>query len=134
MFSRMLKLPAEDRLGFDLSSHQVAIHAAAPCPEAVKRQMLDWWGPILYEYYAGTEFNGITHATPEDWLAHPGTVGKSLVGIIHICDEAGTELPVGEAGLVYFEMPQTPFEYYKDSAKTRSAQHPEHPNWTALAM
>ena len=132
MFSRMLKLPAEDRLGFDLSSHQVAIHAAAPCPEAVKRQMLDWWGPILYEYYAGTEFNGITHATPEDWLAHPGTVGKPLVGIIHICDEAGTELPVGEAGLVYFEMPQTPFEYYKDSAQTRSAQHPEHPNWTAL--
>ena len=132
MFSRMLKLPAEDRLGFDLASHKVAIHAAAPCPEAVKRQMLDWWGPILYEYYAGTEFNGITHATPQDWLEHPGTVGKPLVGIIHICDESGAELPVGEAGLVYFEMPQTPFEYYKDAAKTRSAQHPEHSNWTAL--
>ena len=132
MFSRMLKLPDEDRLGFDLSSHKVAIHAAAPCPQAVKRQMMDWWGPILYEYYAGTEFNGITHATPQDWLAHPGTVGKSLVGIIHICDEDGSELPVGEAGLIYFEMPQLPFEYYKDSAKTRSAQHPEHSNWTAL--
>ena len=132
MFSRMLKLPAEERLGFDLASHKVAIHAAAPCPKAVKRQMLDWWGPILYEYYAGTEFNGITHATPQDWLAHPGTVGKPLVGIIHICDESGTGLPVGAAGLIYFEMPQTPFEYYKDAAKTRSAQHPEHSNWTAL--
>ena len=132
MFSRMLKLPDQDRLGFDLSSHKVAIHAAAPCPEAVKRQMLDWWGPILYEYYAGTEFNGFTHATPQDWLAHPGTVGKSLVGVIHICDEDGTQLPIGEAGLVYFEMPQLPFEYYKDPSQTRSAQHPEHPNWTAL--
>ena len=80
MFSRMLKLPEEDRLGFDLSSHKVAIHAAAPCPEAVKRQMFDWWGPILYEYYAGTEFNGLTHATPQDWLDHPGTVGRPLVG------------------------------------------------------
>ena len=132
MFSRMLKLPDEDRLGFDLSSHKVAIHAAAPCPQAVKRQMLDWWGPILYEYYAGTEFNGITHATPQDWLAHPGTVGKSLVGVIHICGEDGSELPAGEAGLIYFEMPRLPFEYYKDSAKTRSAQHPQHTNWTAL--
>ena len=94
--------------------------------------MLDWWGPILYEYYAGTEFNGFTHATPQDWLAHPGTVGKSLVGVIHICDEDGTQLPIGEAGLVYFEMPQLPFEYYKDPSQTRSAQHPEHPNWTAL--
>ncbi len=132
MFSRMLKLPAEDRLGFDLSSHRVAIHAAAPCPEGVKRQMLDWWGPIIYEYYAGTEFNGITHTTPEEWLGHPGTVGKPLLGIIHICDEAGVELPVGTPGLVYFEMPEAPFEYHRDPAKTRSAQHPQHPNWTAL--
>ena len=132
MFSRMLKLTDEDRLGFDLSSHKVAIHAAAPCPEAVKLRMLDWWGPILYEYYAGTEFNGLTHVTPQEWLEHPGTVGKPLVGVIHICDEDGEELPVGEAGIVYFEMPQLPFEYYKDSEKTRSAQHPEHPTWTAL--
>ena len=132
MFSRMLKLSDEDRLGFDLSSHKVAIHAAAPCPEAVKQQMLDWWGPILYEYYAGTEFNGLTHVTPQEWLDHPGTVGKPLVGVIHICDEDGEEVPAGEAGIVYFEMPQLPFEYYKDSAKTRSAQHPQHPTWTAL--
>ena len=132
MFSRMLKLPDEDRMAFDLSSHQVAIHAAAPCPELVKRQMFDWWGPIIYEYYAGTEVNGFTHVGPEDWLAHPGTVGKPLLGIVHICDEQGVELPVGEAGLVYFEMPEPPFRYYKDDAKTRSATHPEFPNWTAL--
>ena len=132
MFSRMLKLPDQDRLGFDLSSHRVAIHAAAPCPEAVKRQMLDWWGPILYEYYAGTESNGLTHATPQEWLDHPGTVGKPMMGVIHICDDEGEELPAGEAGMVYFELPRLPFEYHKDAAQTRSAQHPKHPNWTAL--
>ena len=132
MFTRMLKLPEKDRLAFDLSAHKIAIHAAAPCPQAVKRQMLDWWGPILYEYYAGTELNGFTHATPEEWLAHPGTVGRPLLGIIHICAEDGRELPVGEEGLVYFERPELPFEYYKDDAKTRSAQHPDHPNWSAL--
>ena len=87
MFTRMLKLPPEAREGFDLSSHKVAIHAAAPCPEAVKRKMMDWWGPILYEYYAGTEANGFTHASPEEWLANPGTVGKALLGVIHICDD-----------------------------------------------
>ncbi len=132
MFSRMLKLPDAERLAFNLGSHKVAIHAAAPCPEAVKRQMFDWWGPILYEYYGGTEGNGFTHAGPDDWLAHPGTVGKPLLGVIHICDDEGVELPTGEAGLVYFEMPELPFRYHKDDAKTRSAQHPGHPNWTTL--
>ena len=87
MFSRMLKLPVEDRSGFDLSSHKVAIHAAAPCPKQVKQQMFDWWGPILYEYYGGTELNGLTHVTPQDWLAYPGTVGKPILGTLHICDE-----------------------------------------------
>ncbi len=132
MFTRMLKLPGEERSAFDLASHRAAIHAAAPCPVEVKRQMFDWWGPIIYEYYGATELNGFTHAGPEDWLAHPGTVGKPILGIIHICDEEGGELPVGEAGLVYFEMPELPFRYYKDDAKTRSAQHPGHPNWTTL--
>ena len=132
MFSRMLKLPEEDRGAFDLSSHKVAIHAAAPCPEAVKRQILDWWGPIVHEYYAGTENNGFTYIGPDDWLSHPGTVGKPLMGILRICDDGGAELPVGEAGLVYFETPELPFRYYKDDAKTRSTQHPQHPNWTTL--
>jgi len=132
MFTRMLKLPAEDRAGFDFSSHRVAIHAAAPCPAGIKQQMIDWWGPIIYEYYGGTELNGLTHVTSEEWLAHPGTVGRPVIGTIHICDEDGRELPNGEPGIVYFEMPEMPFRYLKDDAKTKDAQHPEHANWSAL--
>jgi fatty-acyl-CoA synthase len=132
MFSRFLKLPEHTRTQFDLSSHKVAIHAAAPCPKAVKQQMFEWWGPIIYEYYGGTELNGLTHVRPEEWLAHPGTVGKAVLGTIHICDEEGNELPNGKDGIVYFELPQMPFAYFKDDAKTKSAQHPKHPNWTAL--
>ena len=132
MFSRMLKLDEATRTQFDLSSHKVAVHAAAPCPRQVKQQMFDWWGPILYEYYGGTELNGLTHVTPEAWLTRPGTVGQAVLGTIHICDESGAELPPGEAGIVYFELPRMPFKYLKDDEKTRSAQHPEHANWTAL--
>jgi acyl-coenzyme A synthetase/AMP-(fatty) acid ligase len=132
MFTRMLKLPEEDRRRFDLSSHRVAIHAAAPCPRPVKEAMFEWWGPIIHEYYGGTELNGLTYVGPEDWLAHPGTVGRPLLGQLHICDEKGEELPVGEAGIIYFELPATTFEYYKDPDQTRAAQHVEHPNWTTL--
>ena len=132
MFTRMLKLPEEQRQAYDLSSHRVAIHAAAPCPLGIKQQMFDWWGPIIYEYYAATELNGFTHAAPEDWLAHPGTVGRSILGVIHICDESGAELPAGQPGIVYFEMPEMPFEYLKDPGKTKDAQHPQHANWAAL--
>jgi long-chain acyl-CoA synthetase len=132
MFTRMLKLPADDRSGFDFSSHKVAIHAAAPCPAGIKQQMIEWWGPIIYEYYGGTELNGLTHVNSEEWLAHPGTVGKPVIGTIHICDEDGKELPNGESGIVYFELPQMPFRYLKDDEKTKDAQHPEHPNWSAL--
>ena len=94
--------------------------------------MLDWWGPIIYEYYGATEVNGLTHTTPTEWLSHPGTVGKAVLGIIHICNEEGVELPVGEEGLVYFEMPEVPFVYHNDPEKTRQAQHPQHTNWSAL--
>jgi len=132
MFSRMLKTDEKERSGFDLSSHKVAIHAAAPCPKGVKQQMFDWWGPIIYEYYGGTELNGLTHVTPEAWLSRPGTVGQAILGIIHICDDEGNEMPVGDSGLVYFELPEMPFEYLKDEEKTKSAQHPHHANWSAL--
>ena len=132
MFSRMLKLDEDERSGFDLSSHKVAIHAAAPCPPRVKQQMFDWWGRIIYEYYGGTEVNGLTHTGPDEWFEHPGTVGKPVLGVLHICDEDGTELPPGEPGIVYFELPVMPFEYLKDPEKTKEAQHPEHPNWSAL--
>ncbi len=132
MFSRMLKLPEEARQGYDWSSHKIAIHAAAPCPIEVKKQMFDLWGPIIYEYYAGTEVNGFVFCTPEDWLSHPGTVGKSILGPVHICDEMGNEQPTGEPGTIYFEREEQVFEYHNDPAKTKDSQHPEHPLWTTL--
>jgi fatty-acyl-CoA synthase len=132
MFVRMLKLEPAEREAFDLSSLRVAIHAAAPCPVEVKRQMIAWWGPVLYEYYAGTEANGSTFITSEEWLAHPGSVGRAASGVIHICDEEGRELPTGEAGLVYFEQEVVPFEYHRAPEKTAAAGHPAHPTWTAL--
>jgi long-chain acyl-CoA synthetase len=130
MFVRMLKLPEVDRRAHDLSSLRVAIHAAAPCPIEVKRAMIDWWGPVLYEYYSSTEANGITFIDSEQWLARPGSVGVPALGVIHICDDGGAELPIGEIGTVFFERDVTPFEYHNDPGKSRSAQHPEHANWT----
>jgi long-chain acyl-CoA synthetase len=132
MFVRMLKLPEDVRTGFDVSSLQCVVHAAAPCPVEVKRLMMDWWGPIVTEYYAGTEGNGLTFINAEEWLAHPGSVGKAVMGTIHICDESGSEQPTGEPGIVYFEQETMPFEYHGDPEKTRAAQHPAHPNWSAL--
>lgn len=131
MFSRLLKAEV-DRSTYDLSAHRIAIHAAAPCPVPVKQAMLDWWGDIIYEYYAGTERNGSTFVTPQEWRERPGTVGKAVSGTLHICDEDGSELPSGQEGIVYFEQPAMPFHYHGDDDKTRSAQHPTHPNWTAL--
>ena len=132
MFSRMLKLPPEQLVGHDWSTHKVAVHAAAPCPLEVKRQMFDLWGPILYEYYAGTELNGFVYCGPEEWLAHPGTVGRSILGTIRICDDEGAELVVGETGTVYFARDEMPFEYHGAPDKTKGAQHPEHPGWSTL--
>ena len=132
MFIRMLKLDPALRAEFNLSSHQCAIHAAAPCPVEVKRQMMDWWGPILWEYYAGTERNGHTVIGPEEWLAHPGSVGRASSGVLHICAENGEELNTGEAGMIYFEQPSRNFEYHNAPDKTHSATHPHHPNWTSL--
>lgn len=132
MFSRMLKLPEEVRTAHDLSSHRVAVHAAAPCPVEVKRQMIEWWGPILHEYYAGTELNGFCYVNSDDWLSHPGTVGKPLIGVIHICDDDGNELPVGEAGAIYFERDFPAFEYHNDPAKTAESRHAAHGLWSTL--
>ncbi|HME20645.1 MAG TPA: acyl-CoA synthetase [Acetobacteraceae bacterium] len=132
MFVRMLKLPEAERRRFDLSSHRCAIHAAAPCPVAVKQAMIEWWGPILEEYYGGTEGNGLTRISSPEWLAHPGSVGRTVIGVLHICDEAGAEILEGEPGLVYFERDTMPFAYYKDPARTAAAQHPVHPTWSTL--
>ena len=129
MFVRMLKLPAETRQRYDLSSLRIAVHAAAPCPVDMKRQMIEWWGPVLHEYYAGTEGNGFIYCNSEMWLAHPGTVGTPLGCIVHIVDEDGRELPQGQAGTVYFEGGPT-FEYHNDPDKTAASRHAK--GWSTL--
>jgi acyl-CoA synthetase (AMP-forming)/AMP-acid ligase II len=124
MFVRLLKLPEAARSGYDLSSHRVAVHAAAPCPVAVKQAMLDWWGPIIHEYYAATEAVGATAIGPEEWLAHPGSVGRPVGSTVHICDDDGEDVPVGEVGVVWFEKSADiglQFEYHNDPAKTAGA-------------
>ena len=122
MFVRFLKTDDSLRSAYDLSSHKVAIHAAAPCPIEIKENMINWWGPIIFEYYAGTEFNGMTIVNSEEWMEHKGTVGRPLVGELHILDDEGNELPAGEAGGIYFGgETATSFEYHNDKEKTQSA-------------
>lgn len=120
MFKRMLDLPEQVRASYDLSSMRYAIHAAAPCPVPVKEQMIAWWGPILYEFYAGTEVVGRTSLSSTEWLEHKGSVGLPEFGRIHIVGEGGRELGANEQGQVYFSG-FTPFEYHNDPAKTRAA-------------
>ncbi len=131
MFVRMLKLPDEVRLKYDVSSMKSAIHAAAPCPVDVKRRMIEWWGPVIHEYYAGTEGNGFCYVGSTDWLAHPGTVGKPVLGEVHICGENGEEMPIGEEGVIYFAGATT-FQYHNDPKKTQESRHPEHADWSTL--
>ena len=124
MFVRFLKLPDAERRRRDLSSHRIAIHAAAPCPVAVKEQMIGWWGPILFEYYSSTEGVGATTIDSADWLAHKGSVGRALAGTIHILDDDGHELPLGESGRVFFEVPTpVPVAYHKDPTKTAALRN-----------
>ncbi|MDU8912303.1 acyl-CoA synthetase [Aestuariicoccus sp. MJ-SS9] len=129
MFVRLLKLPERDRLSFDLSSMQMAVHAAAPCPPDIKKKMIDWWGEIIHEYYAGTENNGFTAITSAEWLTHPGSVGRAKLGTLHICDPSGAEIPVGKTGEVYFENGHQ-FAYHKDPDKTASCTNAQ--GWTTL--
>ncbi|KAB2339608.1 acyl-CoA synthetase [Actinomadura rudentiformis] len=131
MFIRMLKLPREIRDRYDLSSLRCAVHAAAPCPVPVKEQMIEWWGPVLHEYYAGTEGNCFVYTNSDNWLAHKGTVGKPLLGEIHVCDEEGNELPVGTSGTLYFGGGPA-FEYHGDKAKTEASRDPWGHGWTTL--
>jgi long-chain acyl-CoA synthetase len=132
MFVRMLQLPQATRDRYDLSSLRVAIHAAAPCPVEVKQKMIGWWGPVLVEYYAGTEGNGMTAIDSGTWLTRPGTVGRAVSGTVRICAEDGDELPAGQTGVVFFENEEIPFAYHNDPDKTRAAQNPAHPTWTTL--
>ena len=128
MFVRMLRLPEEDREAYDLSSLEYVVHAAAPCPVSVKREMLEWWGPIIHEYYSGTEDIGTASITPEEWLAHPGSVGRPM-NECHIVGDDGDELAAGEAGLVYFAGGR-PFEYHNDPGKTAAATNDK--GWRTL--
>lgn len=129
MFVRLLKLPESERTRYDLSSHRVAVHAAAPCPVEVKQQMIAWWGPILQEYYAATEAIGVTLIDSPTWLQRSGSVGQAGLGTLRICGEDGNELPTGAVGLVYFEREEFPFAYHNDADKTEGARHPDHPTW-----
>ncbi len=129
MFVRMLKLDEAERTQYDTSSLQVCIHAAAPCPVPVKEQMIGWWGPKIFEYYAGTEGNGFCAITSEEWLAHKGSVGKPLVGELHILDDEGEERPAGEAGTIYFGNGGQ-FEYHNDPEKTASSRNER--GWSTL--
>jgi long-chain acyl-CoA synthetase len=128
-FARMLKLPQDVRKKYDVSTLETAVHAAAPCPVPIKEAMIDWWGPVLREYYAGTEGQGITYISSEEWLAHKGSVGRPLNAVMHICDEYGDDVPVGQEGTVFFESAAT-FSYHNDPEKTKSATNKH--GWTTL--
>ena len=128
-FVRMLKLDESVRNTYDLSSLRIAVHAAAPCPVEVKEQMIGWWGPIIHEYYAGSEGNGFTAVGPEEWLDHKGTVGKPLIGALHILDDQGNEHPPGEPGQIWFES-NVVFEYHNDADKTDKAFNDR--GWSSL--
>ena len=130
MFVRMLKLSDERRLAHEVSSLTSVLHAAAPCPVEAKRQMIEWWGPIVSEYYAGTEGNGFTFCDSEQWLAHPGTVGAPINCEVHIVDDAtGEEVTVGDEGVVYFSGGNT-FEYHLDTEKTANSRLPN--GWSTI--
>ena len=129
MFVRLLKLDEADRTRHDLSSLKMAVHAAAPCPVEVKHRMIEWWGPIIHEYYAGTENNGFTAIDTLEWLDHPGSVGRAKLGVLHICDENGEELTAGDVGDIYFENGHQ-FEYHNDPDKTAASRNAH--GWTTL--
>ncbi len=122
MFVRMLKLNEAIRKTYDLSSLKMAVHAAAPCPVAIKQQMMDWWGPIIHEYYAGTEGNGFCTISPHDWLRKKGSVGKALLGELRIVGEDGDVVPTGESGTVFFANGPL-FEYHNSPEKTADSRN-----------
>jgi long-chain acyl-CoA synthetase len=129
MFIRMLKLPETARQQHDVSSMRVAIHAAAPCPIAVKERMIEWWGPVINEYYAGTEGSGFCAVASKDWLEHKGTVGRPLFGAVHIIGDDGNEMGAGQIGTIYFSG-GTDFEYLNDPDKTLTAYNAQ--GWSTL--
>ncbi|MDH6280939.1 acyl-CoA synthetase [Prescottella agglutinans] len=132
MMVRLLKLPDTERDSFDLSSLQDLMHSAAPCPPSVKHATIDWLGPIVSEMYSGTEGMGMTFLTANEWLAHPGSVGRAVIGTPHICDDNGRSVPCREVGTVYFERDTVAFEYHNAAEKTADARHPNNPHWSTV--
>ena len=128
MFVRMLKLPEAVRAQYDVSSMQLAIHAAAPCPIDVKEQMIAWWGPVIMEYYSSSEAAGFTIIDSNTWLSHKGSVGKPLFGVPHVCDDDGNELAAGEVGTIWFSDLPNKFSYYNEPEKTAEAYN--HQGWS----
>ncbi len=122
MFVRMLKMPAAVRESYDVSSLRRVVHAAAPCPPEIKRRMIDWWGPIVDEFYGSSEGVGVTFIRADEWLAHPGSVGRPLAGIAHVVGDDGRELPPGTPGDIYFEGAGS-FSYLNDPVKTAAAHN-----------
>ena len=120
MFSRMLKLPEAVRRRYDLSSLEAAVHGAAPCPVPVKQAMIDWWGPVIHEYYSATEGMGLAMCDSAEWLAHPGTVGRVVLGELHVLDDEMREVPTGKTGRLWFKT-ASPFEYFNDPEKTAAS-------------
>ncbi|TVV76752.1 acyl-CoA synthetase [Sphingomonas solaris] len=131
MFIRLLRLPEAVRGRYDLSSLKTVIHAAAPCPIPIKRAMIDWLGPVIEEFYAGSEGNGHVTISSEEWLRKPGSVGRAVIGQIHICDDEGNELPVGETGTIYFGGGRS-FDYHNDPVKTAASRNPLRPEWSTM--
>ncbi|GGM42411.1 AMP-binding protein [Dactylosporangium sucinum] len=122
-FYRLLQLPPEVRAAHDVSSLRYVLHGAAPCPAEVKQRILDWFGPVVYEYYGSTEV-GTTIARPHEWLAHPGTVGRpASISTLKILDEQGNEVPAGQTGIVYMRQGDDKVEYHNDPGKTDGARH-----------
>ena len=124
MFHRLLRLPEEVRLRHRIDSMRVAIHGAAPCPVHIKAQMIHWWGPIISEYCSGTEGIGATFITSAEWLAHRGSVGRAVDGVVHILDGDNREVPTGTVGKVYFES-DARFEYWNAPQKTHAMASPQ---------
>jgi fatty-acyl-CoA synthase len=120
MFIRLLRLPEEVRRRYDLSSLRAVAHSAAPCPVEVKRQMIEWFGPVIYEYYSATEAAGHVSIGSAEWLEHPGSVGRVAPGSVAVTDESGRELPAGEDGIIWFTRPASQFSYHGDPGKSAS--------------
>jgi long-chain acyl-CoA synthetase len=127
-FVRMLRLPEQQRRGFDVTTLTSVIHAAAPCPIDVKQAMIAWFGPVIWEYYAGSEGNGMTVIGTPEWLTHPGSVGRAVAGTVHVLGDDGAEQPPGQDGLIYFD--GGTFEYRNDPGKTAGSRNEQ--GWSTL--